>query len=131
MAVLGESKGPRALAVTEIRASTGFYDYEAKYEHGGSVHLIPAQIPDYVREKAMRMAERAHSALGCRGVTRADLRYDDINDILVLLEVNTQPGMTPTSLVPEQADHVGISVDPLVLWIVEDAYARCSAGGTA
>lgn len=131
VAVLGESNGPRALAVTDIRASTGFYDYEAKYSEGGSIHVLPAQIPDGVRDRAMRMAELAHSALGCQGVTRSDFRYDDINDILVLLEVNTQPGMTPTSLAPEQADHVGIPFDQLVLWIVEDAYARCSAGGTA
>jgi len=131
VAVMGESNGPRALAVTDIRASTGFYDYEAKYSEGGSIHVLPAPIPDGVRDRAMRMAELAHSALGCQGVTRSDLRYDDINDILVLLEVNTQPGMTPTSLAPEQADHVGIPFDQLVLWIVEDAYARCSAGGTA
>ncbi len=75
----------------------------------------------------MRMAELAHAALGCRGVTRADLRYDDINDILVLLEVNTQPGMTPTSLVPEQAAHRGVAFDELVGWIVEDAYGRGGA----
>jgi D-alanine-D-alanine ligase len=131
VAVMGEPNGPRALAVTDIRASTGFYDYEAKYSEGGSIHVLPAPIPDGVRDRAMRMAELAHSALGCQGVTRSDLRYDDINDILVLLEVNTQPGMTPTSLAPEQADHVGIPFDQLVLWIVEDAYARCSAGGTA
>ena len=131
VAVLGESKGPRALAVTDIRASTGFYDYEAKYSEGGSIHVLPAPIPNAVRDRAMRMAELAHTALGCRGVTRSDFRYDDINDLLVLLEVNTQPGMTPTSLAPEQADHVGIPFDQLVLWIVEDAYARCSAGGTA
>lgn len=131
VAVMGESNGPRALAVTDIRASTGFYDYEAKYSEGGSIHVLPAPIPDGVRDRAMRMAELAHSALGCQGVTRSDFRYDDINDILVLLEVNTQPGMTPTSLAPEQADHVGIPFDQLVLWIVEDAYARCSAGGTA
>jgi D-alanine-D-alanine ligase len=131
VAVVGESNGPKALAVTEIRASTGFYDYDAKYAEGGSTHVIPAKIPDGVRDRAMRMAEVAHAALGCRGVTRSDLRYDDINDLLVLLEVNTQPGMTPTSLVPEQAAHIGLSVDRLVLWIVEDAYARCSAGGTA
>ena len=79
----------------------------------------------------MRMAELAHSALGCRGVTRSDLRYDDINDILVLLEVNTQPGFTPTSLVPEQGAALGVEFDRLVLWITEDAYARGSAGGIA
>ena len=131
VAVLGEANGPRALAVTDIRASTGFYDYEAKYSEGGSIHVLPAPIPDGVRDRAMRMAELAHSALGCRSVTRSDFRYDDINDLLVLLEVNTQPGMTPTSLAPEQAAHVGVPFDQLVLWIVEDAYARCNAGGTA
>jgi D-alanine-D-alanine ligase len=73
----------------------------------------------------------AHAALGCRGVTRSDLRYDDVNDVLVLLEVNTQPGMTPTSLVPEQAAAGGVDFDRLVLWITEDAYARGSAGGIA
>ena len=131
VAVLGRPTGPRALAVTEIRSSTGFYDYDAKYAQGGSVHVLPALIPDAVRDRAMRAAELGHAILGCRGVTRADFRYDDINDLLVLLEVNTQPGMTPTSLVPEQADHVGVSFDRLVFWILEDAYARCSAGGTA
>lgn len=79
----------------------------------------------------MRMAELAHSALGCQGVTRSDFRYDDINDLLVLLEVNTQPGMTPTSLAPEQAAHTGLAFDALVLWITEDAYARGVAGGPA
>ncbi|MBO9709717.1 MAG: D-alanine--D-alanine ligase [Caulobacter sp.] len=129
VAVMGESNGPRALAVTDIRSSTGFYDYEAKYSEGGSIHVLPAPIPDAVRDRAMRQAELAHTALGCQGVTRSDFRYDDINDLLVLLEVNTQPGMTPTSLAPEQAAHVGVSFDRLVLWIVEDAYARGSAGG--
>ena len=77
------------------------------------------------------MSEAAHAALGCRGVTRSDLRYDDINDVLVLLEVNTQPGMTPTSLIPEQAAMQGVGFDQLVLWITEDAYARGGAGGIA
>jgi D-alanine-D-alanine ligase len=131
VAVVGESNRPRALAVTEIRSSTGFYDYNAKYSEGGSIHVLPAPIPNAVRDRAMRLAELGHASLGCRGVTRADFRYDGINDLLVLLEVNTQPGMTPTSLVPEQADHAGVSFDRLVFWIVEDAYARCSAGGTA
>jgi D-alanine-D-alanine ligase len=116
-----------ALAVTEIIPRTGFYDYEAKYGEDGSAHVVPARIPEPVRDRAMHMAELAHAALGCRGVTRADLRYDDINDILVLLEVNTQPGMTPTSLVPEQAAHRGVAFDELVGWIVEDAYGRGGA----
>jgi D-alanine-D-alanine ligase len=121
----------KAVTVTDILPRTEFYDYEAKYAEDGSVHVLPAEIPLPVMEKAMAMAERAHAALGCRGVTRSDLRYDDINDILVLLEVNTQPGMTPTSLVPEQAALKGVAFDRLVLWITEDAYARGSAGGVA
>jgi D-alanine-D-alanine ligase len=103
---------------------TGFYDYEAKYGDGGSVHVVPADLPPAVAERAKRMAEAAHTALGCRGLTRSDLRYDDVKDDLVLLEVNTQPGMTPTSLAPEQAAHLGMDFDRLVHWIVEDASCR-------
>jgi D-alanine-D-alanine ligase len=121
----------KAMAVTEILPRTGFYDYEAKYAEGGSQHVLPARIPPAALEKACRLSELAHAALGCRGVTRADLRYDDINDVLVLLEVNTQPGMTPTSLVPEQAALQGVGFDQLVQWITEDAYARGHAGGIA
>jgi D-alanine-D-alanine ligase len=121
----------RALAVTDIVPRSGFYDYDAKYGEGGSTHVIPAVIPDAVRDEAMRMAEVAHAALGCRGVTRSDFRYDNINAVLVLLEVNTQPGMTPTSLVPEQAAYVGVGFDALVCWMVEDAYGRGVAGGIA
>lgn len=120
----------KAMTVTEIVPKTAFYDYEAKYGEGGSEHIVPARILDHVSEKAKKLSEMAHAALGCRGVTRADLRYDDINDVLVLLEVNTQPGMTPTSLVPEQAAAGGVDFDRLVLWITEDAYAR-GAGGIA
>ena len=111
----------KALAVTEIVPKTGFYDFEAKYGDGGSSHVLPAPIPAKVADKAMAMAVQAHAALGCRGVTRSDFRYDDIKDELVLLEVNTQPGMTPTSLVPEQAAYLGMGYDDLVKWIVEDA----------
>ena len=121
VAVLGEPAGPRALAVTDIVPRSGFYDYEAKYGEGGSAHVIPADLPPRVTEAAMRMAEAAHTALGCRGLTRTDFRYDDVKDDLVLLEVNTQPGMTPTSLAPEQAAHLGMDFDRLVAWIVEDA----------
>jgi D-alanine-D-alanine ligase len=121
----------QALTVTEIVPRAGFYDYEAKYGEDGSSHIIPARMPAQAAERALRMAELAHAALGCRGVTRTDLRYDDINDILVLLEVNTQPGMTPTSLVPEQAAHKGVGFDDLVGWIVEDAYGRGDARGIA
>jgi D-alanine-D-alanine ligase len=111
----------KAMTVTEIIPRTGFYDYEAKYGEGGSAHVVPASIPPHVFEKALRMAEMAHAALGCRGVTRSDLRYDDVKDILVLLEVNTQPGMTPTSLIPEQAAYLGIDYPSLVRWMIEDA----------
>ena len=121
----------KAITVTDIVPKSGFYDYEAKYGEGGSEHVVPAKMPAHAFEKALALAEQAHAALGCRGVTRSDLRYDDINDILVLLEVNTQPGMTPTSLVPEQAASRGVGFDSLVLWITEDAYARGAAGGIA
>jgi D-alanine-D-alanine ligase len=119
--VLGEASGPRALTVTDITPAKGFYDYEAKYAPGGSAHDLPAKLPDRVFEACLRYSEQAHAALGCRGVTRSDFRYDDVKDDLVLLEVNTQPGMTPTSLVPEQAAHVGMTYEDLVRWIVEDA----------
>ncbi|MDE2495242.1 MAG: D-alanine--D-alanine ligase [Alphaproteobacteria bacterium] len=115
--------GARALAVTEITTNLEFYDYEAKYAAGGSMHTLPAKIPGAVAEEAMRLAERAHAALGCRGVSRTDFRYDDTqgNNRLVVLETNTQPGMTPTSLVPEQAGYAGMSYRALCRWIVEDA----------
>ena len=119
--VLDEASGPRALTVTDITPAKGFYDYEAKYAPGGSTHRLPAELPEAVFEACLRLAEKAHAALGCRGVSRADFRYDGIKDDLVLLEVNTQPGMTPTSLVPEQAAHVGIGFEDLVTWMVEDA----------
>lgn len=119
--VLGEATGPRALTVTDITPTKGFYDYEAKYAPGGSRHVLPAELPAHVFEAALRQSELAHAALGCRGVSRSDFRYDDVKDDLVLLEVNTQPGMTPTSLVPEQAAHTGMSYQDLVRWMVEDA----------
>ena len=119
--VLGEKSGPRALTVTDITPPKGFYDYEAKYTPGGSRHVLPADLPAHVFEAALRISERAHTALGCRGVTRSDFRYDDLNDDLVLLEVNTQPGMTPTSLAPEQAAFTGMAYVDLVRWMVEDA----------
>jgi D-alanine-D-alanine ligase len=123
--------GGRALAVTEIEAATGFYDYEAKYGEGGSRHILPARIAETVAARALKQAAAAHAALGCCGLTRSDFRYDDVNDLLVLLEVNTQPGMTPTSLAPEQAAHLGIGFDELVLWITEDGHARGAAEGSA
>ncbi len=115
--------GGKALAVTEIVPKTAFYDYEAKYAAGGSMHVLPAQVPAAVSEEAMRLAERAHVALGCRGVSRSDFRFDDTQgrSRLILLETNTQPGMTPTSLVPEQAQHAGMDFRRLVRWIIEDA----------
>jgi D-alanine-D-alanine ligase len=115
--------GGKALAVTEILPNTDFYDYEAKYAEGGSLHMLPAKISPAVTEEAMRLAERAHAALGCRGVSRTDFRFDDTTSKhrLILLEVNTQPGMTPTSLVPEQALHTGMDFRKLVRWILEDA----------
>ena len=119
--VLGEKSGPRALTITDITPAKGFYDYEAKYAPGGSVHVLPAVLPPHVFERALRESELAHTAMGCRGVSRSDFRYDDVKDELVLLEVNTQPGMTPTSLSPEQAAHVGMDYKTLVRWMVEDA----------
>jgi D-alanine-D-alanine ligase len=113
--------GDRSLAVTEIVSKTSFYDYEAKYAEGGSRHTLPAPVSEDVSRDAMSIALRAHRALGCRGVSRADFRFDDKRRRLVLLEVNTQPGMTPTSLVPEQARHVGMDFRELVRWIAEDA----------
>ncbi len=116
--------GDRPLAVTEIATDRGFYDYDAKYAEGGSHHVVPAEIPADVYDSAMALGLRAHETLGCRGVTRADLRYDDTRGApgtLVMLEVNTQPGMTPTSLVPEQAAAVGIDFKQLVSWMVENA----------
>lgn len=110
-----------ALAVTEIMPAGEWYDFDAKYSEGGSRHVVPADIPASVAEQLMRAAEAAHHALGCRGVSRSDFRYDPKRDVIALLEVNTQPGMTPTSLVPEQAAFVGMSYDDLVAWILEDA----------
>ena len=113
----------RALGVTEIVTDLEFYDYEAKYAPGGSRHILPAKLPAKVSEEAMTLALKAHQVLGCRGVTRTDFRYDEggAKPRLILLETNTQPGMTPTSLVPEQAAHLGISYAELCRWMVEDA----------
>jgi D-alanine-D-alanine ligase len=116
--------GDKALDVIEIVAVTKFYDFEAKYAPGGSKHLLPAQISSFVYQEVRRLALKAHHALGCRGVTRADFRYDDQaagTEGLVCLEVNTQPGMTETSLVPELAAYAGMTFDELVRWMVEDA----------
>lgn len=116
--------GDAALGVIEIVPTARFYDYEAKYALGGSKHLLPAPISSFVYQEARRLALVAHRALGCRGVSRADFRYDDRIEGtrgLFCLEVNTQPGMTETSLVPELAAHAGITFDELVRWMIEDA----------
>jgi D-alanine-D-alanine ligase len=115
--------GDRALGVIEIVPTVKFYDYEAKYAPGGSKHLLPAPIAADIYGEVQRLALAAHRALGCRGVTRADFRFDDSLGAkgLFCLEVNTQPGMTETSLVPELAGHAGTSFEDLVKWMVEDA----------
>ncbi len=118
--------GDRPLGVTEISPKQGFYDYHAKYTDGVADHFLPAPIGEATYRRAMDDALEAHRALGCRGVSRADFRLaEDDPDALYLLEVNTQPGMTPLSLVPEQAAHVGIGFDDLVVQLVEEA--RCDA----
>ena len=111
--------GDKPLAVTEIITDHAFYDYDAKYVGGGSKHLIPADIDANLYDEIMRLALLAHQSLGCRGVTRADFRYDGKE--IYILEVNTQPGLTPTSLVPEQAAHVNMSFNQLVTWMVDNA----------
>lgn len=119
VAVLGDE----ALAVTELQPRSGFYDYDAKYTEGMTAHVCPAEIPDAIRDAAMAMALEAHRGLGCRGCSRSDFRWDDEQGEagLYLLEVNTQPGMTPLSLVPEQARYRGTSYDQLVARILEEA----------
>ena len=117
--------GDVALGVIDIVSNDAqFYDYRAKYSEGGSVHILPANIPNDVYRRCQKYALLAHQALGCRGVSRSDFRYDDTNSEkgeLILLEVNTQPGMTGTSLVPELAKHAGHSFEELVTWMVNDA----------
>ena len=124
-------KDGKAICVTEIIAGeseNGWYDFTAKYGEAAAVHQCPADLPDYVTALCLDWAAKAHKALGCRGVSRADFRFNDENctpdnvvNKIVMLEVNTQPGMTPTSLVPEQATHVGIDFAQLCRWMVEDA----------
>jgi D-alanine-D-alanine ligase len=116
--------GDVALGVIDILPAVGFYDYRAKYAPGGSVHVLPAEIPRDVYRKVQQYALAAHQALGCKGVSRSDFRYDDTpggDGELILLEVNTQPGMTGTSLVPELAAHAGHGFEDLVTWMVNDA----------
>ncbi len=114
--------GDRSLTVTDI-LTDGWYDYNAKYKPGGSRHVLPADIPAQIFDACMDYALRAHNALGCRGVSRTDFRWDESKGIdgLILLETNTQPGMTATSLVPEQAEACGMSLGALCRWMVEDA----------
>jgi D-alanine-D-alanine ligase len=119
-AVLGDV----ALGVIDIVPAAGFYDYKAKYAPGGSVHVLPAEVPREIYRKVQQSALEAHIVLGCRGVSRADFRYNDapgVENPLVLLEINTQPGMTGTSLVPEMAHHAGHSFPDLVTWMIQDA----------
>lgn len=116
--------GDVALGIIDIQPATEFYDYKAKYAPGGSRHILPAEIPEEVYRRVQHIALKAHKALGCRGVSRSDFRYDDRpsgTGELVILETNTQPGMTSTSLVPEIAAHAGHSFEDLVSWMVEDA----------
>ncbi|MBU6207008.1 MAG: D-alanine--D-alanine ligase [Alphaproteobacteria bacterium] len=115
--------GNRALGVTELRPKSGFYDFDAKYTDGMTDHICPANIPADIAEAMMEMALKAHRVLGCKGASRADFRWDDEQGVagIYLLEVNTQPGMTPLSLVPEQAKHNGITYEDLVEMIVKEA----------
>ncbi len=119
VAVLGD----RALGVTELQPKTGFYDYDAKYTDGLTDHICPANVPPDIAGAMLEMALKAHQVLGCKGASRSDFRWDDEKGVegLFLLEVNTQPGMTPLSLVPEQARYVGISYEQLVEMIVAEA----------
>ena len=117
--------GDRALGVTEI-ITDGWYDYDAKYKTGGSRHVVPAEIPDDISAACLDYALRAHRVLGCRGMSRTDFRWDDSRGLagLYLLETNTQPGMTPTSLAPEQAAAAGMDFPALCAWLIEDALCR-------
>jgi len=128
-AVIGE----RALTVTELKPKSGFYDFESKYTDGMTEHVCPAEIPDEVAQACRDIALRAHQLLGCKGTSRSDFRWDDERGVegLFLLEVNTQPGMTPLSLVPEQARHCGMSYEDLVEAIIAEAMADAKAAGHA
>jgi D-alanine-D-alanine ligase len=130
-AVLGGVDGPRALMVTELKPKSGFYDFDAKYTDGMTDHICPAEIPDEIAEACKDLALRAHKLLGCRGTSRSDFRWDDNQGVegLFLLEVNTQPGMTPLSLVPEQARHLGLDYADLVEAIIAEALADARARG--
>ena len=125
--------GNRALGVTELRPKSGFYDYDSKYTDGMTEHVFPAPIPDEIAEACKSVALEAHRLLGCKGASRSDFRWDDERGVdgLFLLEVNTQPGMTPLSLVPEQARHIGMSYPALVQAIVDEAMAEPATGERA
>ncbi|NRA88803.1 MAG: D-alanine--D-alanine ligase [Rhizobiales bacterium] len=119
--------GGKALAITDIISNTEFYDFEGKYAEGGSTHIVPAKIKPNIYQNIMKWSVKAYDVLGCRGVARVDWRYDDtegVNDEVICLEVNTQPGMTGSSLAPEQADKLGISFEKFVAWMVEQAECR-------
>jgi D-alanine-D-alanine ligase len=125
--------GNRALLVTELKPKSGFYDFDAKYTDGMTDHICPAEIPDDVAEACKDIALRAHTLLGCKGTSRSDFRWDDERGVegLYLLEVNTQPGMTPLSLVPEQARHMGMDYADLVEAIIAEALGDAEARGEA
>ena len=125
VAVIAGAEGPRPLTVTELVPKSGFYDFDAKYTDGMTEHVCPAQIPDHISELCMSYAVKAHTVLGCLGTSRADFRWDDEQGEagVFLLEVNTQPGMTPLSLVPEQAKYCGMAYGELVEAIIADALA--------
>ena len=122
-AVVDFEDGPRALAVTELKPKSGFYDFDAKYTDGMTDHICPADIPETIRDLCLEIALKAHKLLGCRGTSRTDFRWDEEQgeDGLFVLETNTQPGMTPLSLVPEQARHAGMEYGELVETIIAAA----------
>ena len=130
-AVIDGPDGPRALAVTELKPKSGFYDFDAKYTDGLTEHICPAEIPENIEKLCLDYALRAHNVLGCKGTSRTDFRWDEElgEDGLFVLETNTQPGMTPLSLVPEQAKYCGMSYEDLVEALVEEALSRASTGG--
>ncbi len=129
-AVVDFPDGPRALAVTELKPKSGFYDFDAKYTDGMTDHICPADIPDHIRDLCLEIALKAHKVLGCRGTSRTDFRWDESQgeDGLFVLETNTQPGMTPLSLVPEQARHIGVDYGELCETIIADALAVRGGG---
>lgn len=131
-AVVDFPEGPRALAVTELRPKSGFYDFDAKYTDGMTDHICPADIPDHIRDLCLEIALKAHRVLGCRGTSRTDFRWDEEQgeDGLFVLETNTQPGMTPLSLVPEQAKHSGIAYGELVETIIAAALHHHGSRGS-